>query len=137
MTDRIGNIYSKEIKAGEYTFGIKRSGYLDPIITDAPIGGCGMVTHQDDIAPLIQSSLVSIHPNPSSGNIQISVKGNPTNTVFISITNSVGQLCISKEIKLSSNEFSLDISDLNPGIYYINLTNSTNGISMNEVIIKE
>lgn len=137
LTDRIGNIYSKEIKAGEYTFGIKRSGYIDPIITDAPIGGCGMVTNQHDLAPLIQSSLVSIHPNPTSGNIQVSLKDNTANTVYISITNSVGQICISKEIKLSSSEFSLDISDLNSGLYYINITNSTNGVSMNEVIIKE
>lgn len=62
-SDRIGNIYVKEIKAGEYCFGILRSQYTDPLSNDAPAGGCGVVLQAAGIAP---NSDFHLRPNPAA-----------------------------------------------------------------------
>lgn len=70
LNDRIGQVYLKEIKAGEYCFGIKRSNYLDPMQTDAPTGGCGLVTRSQE--PIeVSGATPRIYPNPFTRQLSI------------------------------------------------------------------
>jgi aminopeptidase N len=65
LTDKQGAGFIKEIIAGEYAFGIKRPGYIDPLVSDAPNGPCGW---PDAITDNVNSiKFLDISPNPSSG----------------------------------------------------------------------
>lgn len=61
-TDRFGNVYLREIKNGDYCFGIKRSNYLDTLQTEAGTScHLSLSLHED-----LPSLPFEVYPNPSS-----------------------------------------------------------------------
>jgi len=68
LTDKIGSIYAKEIKSGEYCLGIKKSNLIDPIQNDAPTSGCGLAT---GLHITSKQEKMIIYPNPTSNQITI------------------------------------------------------------------
>lgn len=73
LNDQLGNVYIKQIKAGEYCFGIKRSNYVDTLLSDAPQGPCAVVTSNPSSD--IEIASFQIYPNPASGIIYIQHQG--------------------------------------------------------------
>lgn len=59
-----------------------------------------------------------IYPNPASNKVNIQL--NNFNAATVEITNQLGQVV--KSLQLESNNESLDISDLNSGIYFVKTT---------------
>lgn len=114
-TDRYGNIYSKIIKAGEYCLGIKKSGYMDTLQTDAPNGGCGLMNvSTNDWA----WSSLKIYPNPSRGAIHVSgLKQN--GTVQWQVYNVSGQRVHQGQGNVVQGQFKADVSGISPGLYWL------------------
>ncbi|MFK7926032.1 MAG: S8 family serine peptidase [Bacteroidia bacterium] len=67
----------------------------------------------------------SVYPNPSSGSLGMRIQANQAGIGRLRLRNSLGQLLVEKQINIQagSQDISLDISKLNPGIYYAEFSN--------------
>jgi bilirubin oxidase len=64
----------------------------------------------------------SIFPNPTANKLKIQFKNSDVSSLKLKVTNSLGQLVYKKErIRIDSNEFEIDFSNYNEGIYFIHL----------------
>ncbi len=136
LFDKRGNIYAKEIKAGEYTFGIKRSGYTDPLLTDAPTGGCGVVTNLNE-GDLLEGSECVLFPNPTSSSITLRFAENGYKQLDIQVTDQLGRLCMKEERITYKNSVELDLTMLPSGIYILQWADKHSGETGHGKVIKE
>lgn len=76
------------------------------------------------IATVDLSSYLNVFPNPSNGliNLQMDI---PMDKVSISVLNLLGQTVYSKSENLSGQDISLDLSHLNKGFYFLQITSGT------------
>ncbi|MBS1771539.1 MAG: T9SS type A sorting domain-containing protein [Bacteroidetes bacterium] len=72
---------------------------------------------------------VHMYPNPANNHITIEGKLNTTNTVQLTITNSIGQYVYRQDIMPANGilKHGIDITELNTGLYFVHLM--TNGES--------
>lgn len=73
---------------------------------------------------------LSVYPNPASDNLHIT---SSENTTDITVYNMLGQKV--KQVKVNSNESTIDVSNLTSGTYFI-LANTANGSVTEKIIIK-
>lgn len=87
-----------------------------------------MATDEEAVTILSETAIATVYPNPSSSSVTIDFgKGNDIPaTVFI--YNTTGQLV--KEIRILNNGNILNLSDLKPGLYFINYANMKKGIKI-------
>ncbi len=78
------------------------------------------------------ASEISINPNPSEGIFNISINDNQGNVQLI-ITDMQGKVC--RNFKMSENSTQFDLSDLNPGVYFVRCIGE-NFNTVKKVIIK-
>lgn len=131
--DRYGNIYVKELKIGEYCMGIKTSTYQDPVITDAPNGGCGLVSNAIDY--IANKKQFTIYPNPSSGKIFITSESNLL-IKEIHLVDVSGQIIVRKKINSHQLTHDIDCALLENGLYLIQVYDKENHLLQTEKIIK-
>jgi hypothetical protein len=68
------------------------------------------------------SSAISLYPNPATKQVNISVNDNAYDSIRIQVVNSLGQKLQSTESNGESiNNFSLDVSNLATGLYFITI----------------
>lgn len=72
---------------------------------------------------------IKIYPNPASNSLHISSAGN---IIRVEITNIVGE-CV-KQLKIQNSDISIDVSDLENGIYFLQL-NGNSGNTTKKIII--
>jgi aminopeptidase N len=116
-TDRFGNIYAKQIKSGEYCLGIKKSFYVDPNQTDAPTGGCGVVTKLE-VLPISISDF-TIYPNPTQGKFYL--KGSMDQVGQIRILSLQGQVIHSQTTFGKKQEIEIDVKNIKSGLYLVQI----------------
>lgn len=80
------------------------------------------ISKQDAAKLSFIDSNITIFPNPASTNIVIENKSNYEKMVTLSLTNIQGQEVFFEIINLSS-PFTIDMSDLSVGVYYMKLQN--------------
>ncbi|VXB99075.1 conserved hypothetical protein [Flavobacterium sp. 9AF] len=73
---------------------------------------------------------VKMFPNPSSSNLNFKLNDRANNVAFY---NQLGQLILSKNI--AENEFSIDVSELNEGQYFVKISSDSNSIT--KIFIKK
>jgi hypothetical protein len=73
--------------------------------------------------PLVDENLISISPNPSTGNFNITIDNKIKNVNFINLYNNQGLLIKMIEKQNDYNKFILN-ENLAPGIYYIKIGNN-------------
>ena len=118
--DNKGNVFTKEILAGEYCFGIKRANYTDPLQSDYAPGNCNVVTNTNDIQRK-ETEPFEIYPNPASGYLIISAKENFEGNLIVNAIN--GKVVMNQKVKLKPHLQRLALPDLPSGVYLINLGN--------------
>jgi hypothetical protein len=65
---------------------------------------------------------VSIYPNPSSGKFRIAFSAPHTESVSLSVSNSLGQeVSAATEVNLNMGAFDIDLSNQPAGIYFVNI----------------
>jgi Secretion system C-terminal sorting domain len=80
----------------------------------------------------LTSSTISIHPNPTTGQLTIALaKGSAT---AVTLRNSLGQLLLSDK-SLTGNQLTLDISAYSTGIYFLQL--EVDGKLITKKVVKE
>lgn len=75
------------------------------------------------------SELINIYPIPTSETLYISTGETMQGVMKIEVINVVGQIVESTEINMSSTNFKLDVSNLNTGVYILDITLGENRFS--------
>lgn len=132
LSDKLGTIYAKEIKAGEYTFGIKKTGYIDTLQTDAPGGGCGVVTLLETPSTG-DAAICRIFPNPASTSVSISLN-EPCGAWKVELFDALGRRSRQQEFPAGVLKASIDLSSCKPGVYYIKISSATRRPSVHKLI---
>ncbi|KAB1156938.1 Lcl domain-containing protein [Flavobacterium luteum] len=78
---------------------------------------------------------IKVYPNPASNYIVISFVENPESPVF-EFSNSLGQIVLRKEMKVTSNEYRLNTEKLSNGFYVLTVINGKKRDSFKIVITK-
>jgi hypothetical protein len=76
----------------------------------------------------IAGKLISIYPNPSAGNINIDLNTMHKSNGTITVMDMQGRVVLSRNVNINSgqNHFDLNISEMNPGIYFIKVIDDKN-----------
>ena len=83
---------------------------------------------------IISNQELAIYPNPASDELNIEIKSLNQNFPFeIEIYNCLGYLV--KSLQIKQNKSSVDVSDLDDGIYFIRATTEENMVYSNKVVI--
>ncbi len=92
--------------------------------------GCNQVASQEAILTVIPANAISevdidvnIFPNPASGSLNVVCSENILEIEFVNIT---GQL--SKKVFVNSEKISVDISNLQAGVYFVKINTSNNTV---------
>ena len=86
------------------------------------------------VESITQNDLVSVYPNPAQDFIQVETKSNDLNTASYKLMNQSGIEVLNGDVNSSS--FSIDITQLSSGIYYLNLIGNDMIINQKIVITK-
>jgi hypothetical protein len=76
---------------------------------------------------------VSIYPNPATTSLQVSLAGTSEGSTLV-ITDMLGNAV--KQLAVNSNQLSINVSELNEGIYNISISNKEGTINKRVVIVK-
>ena len=106
------------------------------------INGYGNSTFVDNInvagilgiSENLLASTISLYPNPANNQVNITVNDNAYDSIRIQVVNSLGQKLQSTESNgQSTNNFSLDVSSLAAGLYFINV--EVDGIKISKKLL--
>lgn len=127
VNDRVGNIFAKEIKSGDYAFAYYNPNSTDLLVTDAPNGPCpsplGMESNLDN------EKKYTVSPNPTNKIIKIT---GGTNLVHLQFFDSVGQIILDKKSVQLPAEISLEFL---PGNYQLKINDLESNYFQTEQII--
>jgi len=76
---------------------------------------------------------INIYPNPATNSLQVSFAGNIENSTLV-ITDMMGNTV--KQLAVSSKQVSINVSDLNEGVYTISISHTTGVINKRVVIVR-
>ena len=144
------NCYSSSITDATMTkFGPSESGFIKVTISAGSAANAvlrfkvyndGFPENADTLTFIYNSTLgifdnesinnVAVYPNPTNGDFTIN---NIAPNSQVSIVNSLGQVVLSKESMLSTETFN---SQLNPGVYFIRLSEGDKQYATRKLIIK-
>jgi hypothetical protein len=85
---------------------------------------------------LIKSQLVRFYPNPVNSFLNIQLLNNDISFDHLTIINSMGKIVIDKNYHFSNQFNSLDISILQPGIYFLSLSGSQQNVSYRFSVVR-
>lgn len=114
--DRYGNMYCKQIKAGEYCLGIKKTGFIDTLQTDAPSGGCGVV---NTVFEVTEKMGLLMYPNPAQA--YTDMVGLPNGAGRLLMYNTLGQVVLDKTITVLDGRYRLQWTNLPTGVYGVDV----------------
>jgi hypothetical protein len=116
--DKVGNIYAKSIKAGDYALGIKRSLYTDTLQTDAPLSGCAVVTTlPSQLQPVLP--VVRIYPNPAHSKLSIEFDDQKTRSMHIQLNDMMGRVLWSQRLMYDNGLLEIPLDMMQNGMYML------------------
>lgn len=85
----------------------------------------------------INSSLIKISPNPTTGKVTINLSKVPNfgKLVEITISNITGKLMFNKQASIANNQLQLDLSAYDKGLYFVKIQ-SRDGVITKKLILK-
>lgn len=111
--------------ATDATYTVEENGDYAVIITDGPCADTSACVTISEVGIRdIETYTFSIYPNPTTGNITVSVSELQNNTLFVTLLNNVGAIVF--EGKLTSSTTTLDLSNMAKGIYFVRITDGEN-----------
>ncbi|MEZ4955048.1 MAG: T9SS type A sorting domain-containing protein [Saprospiraceae bacterium] len=88
------------------------------------LNNCSFINATENVLP--KNALLHIYPNPTMDRLFIEIKNELINADFkFSVINSFGQI-IETELKNNGDDFSMNVSDLPVGIYFIKIMDGEN-----------
>lgn len=124
-----------QIVDGQYNFAISKDGYnsqnqIFTVDNDSTID----IILSVGIESINKTELVKIYPNPNKGRFNVVLNASFQNTI-ISVYDAKGQSVYSEVVTNVSNEKSIDLSNLDKGVYIIRVVNN-NKATYNKLIIE-
>ncbi|MGA2295954.1 MAG: T9SS type A sorting domain-containing protein [FCB group bacterium] len=111
-------ICNKEVFAGTYGGGVYKAKLSDFGISDVDVGDAKSSTLNNEI---------SIYPNPTDSKLIIELTNSLANgKISYSVTNMLGIIVKSGTVLPEQNRFSLDVSNLQTGIYFLTIISGNN-----------
>lgn len=83
-----------------------------------------------------ENSKLKVYPNPAKDFIVISANGKNGQLVNIQVLDLQGRLLIENEVEIAKNKTVLNISNLNPGQYYVIIRNNKSDVLRTKIIKK-
>jgi hypothetical protein len=133
--DKNGNIYAKDIIAGDYALAIERPGYIDPVQTDAPGGPCVLADNIIDENINKTEDLFSIYPNPTNKKINIACHKLFIEDIDMKVIDSNGKLIFENEIEAFQSIKTID-QNWQMGTFTILFYQNHNLIQSSQIIIQ-
>jgi len=116
--------------AGDYTVEVTDSAGCKDSIT-ATVG------LQIGVSEADLNNLISLYPNPSTGDIQISFNLNRVKDIQIVVVNKLGEIItIENHIEVNQGVYNLDLSDNSNGIYFVQIITNQGTLTKKVSIIK-
>jgi len=84
----------------------------------------------------VQENQYTLFPNPSTGTIFINQTFEEKGTIMVNIINFVGQVIFSKNFEFITGTAEVDIADVKPGIYFVELKDDKGRIKNYKLIIE-
>lgn len=125
LSDGFGTVYVKEIKAGEYCFGIKKTNYTDPIVTDAPNGGCNLITNIERENSIINDE-INLYPNPTDDFLILKFSTQNEKKLHLSLYDLKGQKIMTQNLNIYDSALKIQLPKLNSGIYFLKIFDDKN-----------
>lgn len=123
-TDSEGLATFSNLPAGTYEYTITKTGYMDET-GNITIADGDVVKNVDllNISGLDETSAktAQLFPNPTSGNLFVSLPENSGKEITIRITNLIGTVLLENKAASSSNQIKLDLSGYDNGVYFVKL----------------
>lgn len=93
---------------------------------------------EESILNASEKSTVAIFPNPSQGNLTITLESDDNQTSTIDVVDLMGRnvLHLVKDVTEGSNTIALDLNSFADGIYFVK-TNTNGDISSNKIVLKK
>ena len=80
-----------------------------------------------------ESNKLQLYPNPATNDLNIKLQDNTTN-YKVAIYNTLGSMVFESNNQLSDNNNSINVSQLNSGIYFVKITDNENKIYQKRLI---
>lgn len=103
---------------------------VDEVLPVVPFGACGEVNVSE-----IDLGGVSIYPNPTNGKSFISIENPNGFKLEMSIVDITGKTVRTNTL-INSTRFELNTSDLNSGLYFLNIVNSQNDRAVYKLMVQ-
>jgi aminopeptidase N len=126
LSDGIGSVVAKEIKAGDYALAIKRPGITDTLVTDALSVACANTLAIDANAIKNVSGIV-IKPNPADSFIDVVLPSIATANYTYRILNLQGKVL--KQGEVNNNFTRVSTVDLLPALYIVSISENNKEVS--------
>jgi len=83
-----------------------------------------------------ENHTIKLYPNPASSYLWVSSGSLNTKTIFYMLTDAQGKTIMKNSFEPSiSNEYKLDLSNLNTGVYFLRLENNTGLLGIERIIV--
>lgn len=109
---------------------------FEGVINDFTTLGDGLDANGDPIGEGIDSGInddlagtVNVFPNPTEGQITVSLDGFDAQELNVTVSNALGQTVLENLTAQNQSTLSLDVSDFSAGFYSVNVSNGTQKIS--------
>jgi hypothetical protein len=79
-------------------------------------------------------SNLEVFPNPASRLLTIQLPEGFKHAGLLTIYNTLGEIVMQKDISASGSSFAIDVSNLNQGLYFLNINSSTTNISAKLIV---
>lgn len=117
INDKVGIVYAKEIKKGDYCLGIKKWNYIDTLSTDASTGPCGLILKQKNTEDNISWK---IYPNPLQNYLYIKNESIQNENIEVKVSDISGRIFLL--VNLNHHKIStLNTQSLISGLYFIQI----------------
>jgi len=124
-TDAEGLATFINLAEGAYDYTVSKTGYKDETgsITIAD-GDVFQNVNLISLTGLDEASVnnVKLYPNPTGGNLYITLPDNFANEATIRITNLIGLVVFENKVSGSSGQINLDISGFDDGVYFVKIS---------------
>ena len=78
---------------------------------------------------------MNVYPNPASQTVQFKVDGNNREDVMIRVTDALGKEVKRLQVPEHNGVLRMDVSQLNPGVYFYSLTISGKAVSTRRLLV--
>ncbi len=140
LTDNTGLALFNRYPAGNYTLSITKESFVSAGETVLDINTSDVlkiITLEAITTGIhdVSTGTIKLYPNPTTGNLNISLPENSGKEVTIRVSNILGAVLLENKVNGGSTPIKLDVSGFDNGIYFVNIKG--NGLENTMKVVKK